>query len=139
MYGSVSAPFCSGAFDVVYCRNTLHHLSLVAEIRSLLERLQRWSRNMVIIAEVLDPRGSMNPWDWLRDQYYRRFLGHVGDALLSSSQLEGLFADAFLQQDWKYTFEVYNTIGGRISLCIARRREAEQPSTVLPDLSAPGI
>ncbi|MBK7999019.1 MAG: class I SAM-dependent methyltransferase [Verrucomicrobia bacterium] len=115
------APFTKGAFDVVYCRNTLHHFSRIEELQSVLARLAKWSNNRVIIAEVLDPRDGMTTWDWLRDQYYRRFLGDVGDALLPRSQFQTLMASTFHQEEWTHNVTFHKTIGGVIALCLAER------------------
>lgn len=117
------APFLPKAFDVVFCRNTLHHFSSVGELNQLLHSLKRWARRRVIIVEVMDPRESWAFVDWLRDVYYRRFLGDVGEALMKSSQIAGILKETFSEDEWAYDFKTMNTIGGRLTIWIATRRE----------------
>lgn len=117
------APFKDQAFDVIFCRNTLHHMSTVNEVRTVITYLQRWAKRQVIIADVIDPRENPTIWDWFRDQYYRRFLKDVGNALLPYAQLSTLLQSVFSEDEWQYKLELYNTVGGKIVLFIAYRQE----------------
>jgi internalin A len=122
------APFLPRAFDVVFCRNTLHHFSTVDEIQLLLARLTSWSKRRVIIAEVLNPNEQMSILDFCRDRYYRNFLGDVGNALLPRSQFEALMGGAFHSSEWKHRITLHRTLGGVIALCVASREQPKEQS-----------
>ena len=100
----------------------LHHLASVHEVRLLLGQFARWARCRVIVVDVLDPRDNLTAWDWMRDAYYRRFLGDVGNAFMSRATIERLLNDAFPDDEWQNEFSVAETVGGKLAIWVASRK-----------------
>lgn len=118
----LTAPFRARAFDVVFCRNTLHHFSMVDEVVTVLQRMRDWAARRVVVMDVLDPREEARTWDVWRDAYYRRFLHDVGDAFLRLAEFRKLLAQIFPSKEWNGDLTVHDTVGGRLALWVATRK-----------------
>jgi len=79
-----SMPFNDKFFDVLICKNVLHHMKNVGDLKAIINEMDRIS-NKIVIVEVLDPRYE-GCWGRLRHKYiYDKLLKEVeaGDNFLS--------------------------------------------------------
>lgn len=106
-HNALDLPF-SIKFDVVLCKNTLHHMHSRNEIHALLESLKRVSKRLILV-DVENPHASSfraRIWNW----YYRRFLGDQGGYFLSRAQFIEIVRGFF--HDSKQQFRNISTIKG---------------------------
>lgn len=101
-------------FDVVLCKNTLHHMHSRAEIHALLTSLKKISKRLILV-DVENPRTSSfraKVWNW----YYREFLGDQGGYFLSRPQFTETIQNFF--PDCKKQFSNISTIKGNYMVVI---------------------
>ncbi|MCK4457433.1 MAG: class I SAM-dependent methyltransferase [Thermoplasmata archaeon] len=113
-----SLPFERGCqFDVVICKNTLHHLH-PSEVKGVINRLVDIGR-MVIIVEVDDPRrSSMAARLW--NYYYANILKDSGTSFLTAKGFETLIMGQ-LDDDRTVSFSMLSTIKGRYMFAVIEK------------------
>lgn len=101
-------------FNVVLCKNTLHHMTSHEEIKELLNSLRKVSKRLVIV-DVDNPRHSTlrsRVWNW----YYRKFLGDQGGYFLNYQQFTDVIKNFFV--DSKCRFRTISTIKGNYMVAV---------------------
>lgn len=81
-------PFSDNYFDVVICKNVLHHMDSLDSVNKLISESIRIGK-IAIIIDVLNPKYE-NKWGRLRHKYYTNFLHDVGQFLLNRKQFQSL-------------------------------------------------
>lgn len=112
-HNALDLPFAV-RFDVVLCKNTLHHMHSQDEINTLLISLKRVSKRLVIM-DVENPRSSTKRagiWNW----YYRKFLGDQGGYFLSHPRFMEIIRGFF--PNGKHQFHNVSTIKGDYMIAV---------------------
>ena len=98
-------------FDIVLCKNTLHHMRNPKEFRALVENLRKVCNDKIIIVEIEDPDQGGNIARCLHKYWYNNFLGDVGEFFFTSEKFKEILTSAFDEDEIK--FSELNTIKGR--------------------------
>jgi ubiquinone/menaquinone biosynthesis C-methylase UbiE len=108
-------PF-TAKFDLIVCKNTLHHMHDPHEMLRLLAILEH-SADQLIIIDVEHPYKS--GWlAWLWHQYYTMFLREDDACFLTKAQFQLLLKTAFPSAE--LVFDEQRTIKGTYLLCHVR-------------------
>jgi ubiquinone/menaquinone biosynthesis C-methylase UbiE len=101
-------PFKDNAFDILICRNLLHHMNAAKDLPILLNNFKRISQK-IIIMEIQDPKNE-NILGRIRHQYYMKFLKDEGTHFFSIEDFEKILRNEFKGNQIK--FEYLSTIRG---------------------------
>jgi 2-polyprenyl-3-methyl-5-hydroxy-6-metoxy-1,4-benzoquinol methylase len=82
-HNAVFLPFRESFFDVILCKNTLHHLGSPAEFQLALSNFVKVSKKVVIV-EVENP--SLRFVSRIINRYYQLFLGDAGEHFFFESE-----------------------------------------------------
>lgn len=97
-------------FDVVLCKNTLHHMRNPDEFRALAENLIRVCKGKIILIEIEDPEYSSLIARWLHRYWYTKYLGDVGHYFFTANTFQTAIQEYFNSRDIR--FSQLNTIKG---------------------------
>jgi len=113
-HDATNLPF-SQKFDLVICKNTLHHMHNYKELVRLIDSLKRVGKR-VLIVEVEDPtRSTRRAKFW--NAYYRKFLGDRGGLFMTEGEFRDVTTRNF--QNWKLQFNKVETIKGAYLFLLA--------------------
>ncbi len=104
-------PFKDNVFDVLYCGNTLHHMSSRKELELLFESCLRVSKKIVIV-EIEKPSETGLFPHFLNKYWYRKFLKDVGGAYLSKRAFQSIIISYFRGKA-EVKFDEFTNIQGR--------------------------
>jgi HAD superfamily hydrolase (TIGR01509 family) len=107
-------PF-KGKFDVVLCKNMLHHMDRKEDLLSLLTSLRRVAKRRILI---VDPeRPSDGPWNArLWHWYYVNILNDQGERFLTEPLFRELISDFFREDGIVVNYDTIVTIKGKFML-----------------------
>ncbi|WBW98094.1 methyltransferase domain-containing protein [Oceanirhabdus sp. W0125-5] len=108
----INANFKSQSFDIVICKNCIHHFSSINELEILFKKIVAWSRGRIIISEVLHPFEVKGFWPKIKDFYYRNYLRDVGDNLLTKKTFNSLIERYFINDRFIVNIEYHLTVMG---------------------------
>jgi ubiquinone/menaquinone biosynthesis C-methylase UbiE len=74
-------PIPDNYFDIILCKNVLHHMDDLKSVEQLVREMLRVSKRVLII-EIMDPQYE-SLWGRFRHQYYMRYLHDAGRNFLS--------------------------------------------------------
>lgn len=111
----VSLPFAQ-VFDVVLCKNVLHHMRSPDEFRALLKSLERVCKEKLIIVEIEDTEQSGIVAKLLHKVWYNWFLGDVGKCFFTRQKFNVILTGIF--NNHKIEFEELLTLKGRYLFAI---------------------
>jgi len=75
------------SYDVSFCKNTLHHMNNVTNIKKMLKLLNKISEEIVIV-EICNPRETGGLPNFLNKYLYTKFLRDVGKCYLNEEQFK---------------------------------------------------
>ena len=93
-HNALYLPFVENAFDVVFCSNTLHHLTSRKEMLLLFERLFAVAKKIVFV-EIEDPSTTGFLHTLIHKYWYVGFLKDVGNAYLTQHDFSTLISDFY--------------------------------------------
>jgi len=117
-----SLPFVENAFDVSYCRNTLHHMPSLESQRSLLDSMFQVSKKLILI-EIEDPKenGKGFPF-YLHKWWFKGFLKDRGNIYLTKTAFENLVNKMFNTKA-DIRFETFHNIMGNYLIATITKKE----------------
>jgi len=119
-HDATDLPF-SKKFDLVICKNTLHHMHNYEELVVLLDSLKKVGKR-VLIVDVEDPsRSTKRARFW--NAYYRNFLGDRGGLFMTESEFRDVTSRNF--PEWKLQFEKLETVKGNYLFLLASGRSSK--------------
>ncbi|KKP81205.1 MAG: hypothetical protein UR81_C0004G0007 [Candidatus Levybacteria bacterium GW2011_GWB1_35_5] len=80
-------------FDLVICKNTLHHMRSSEEVELLMKTLKKFSRKRIIIMDIENPNNSFLSKAW--NTYYKIIMKDHGDLFISFNQFREILKIAF--------------------------------------------
>ncbi len=116
-HNALDLPFKT-KFDVVLCKNTLHHMHSEEEIRALLGSMKKISRRLILM-DIEDPHRSSvraRVWNW----YYRTFLGDQGGYFLTRARFVEIVRNFFPER--KVQFRNIATLKGNYMVAVAEEK-----------------
>ena len=99
------------SFDLVFCKNTLHHMKNLININNLLKCLDNISKNEILIVEIINPKETGGLSAFLNKWLYVKFLKDVGDCFLNKKQFIKLIENNY--KDYDIKFEEFENILGK--------------------------
>lgn len=94
----------SGAYEVAYCKNTLHHMNNLTNIRNMLSFLNAISTKEIIIVEIINPLECGGLPKFLNKYLYTSFLKDAGNCYLNESQFKQVINNEFNVYKIEYSF-----------------------------------
>lgn len=91
------------SYDVVFCKNTLHHMNDVNAINNMLSFLNRVSKEEILIIEICNPKETGRLPKILNKRLYVNFLKDVGNCFLNESQFKKVIEDNFTNHKIEYS------------------------------------
>lgn len=91
------------SYDVVFCKNTLHHMNDVNAINNILSFLNRVSKEEILIIEICNPKETGGLPKILNKWLYANFLKDVGNCFLNESQFKKVIEDNFTNHKIEYS------------------------------------
>ena len=82
------------AYDVAFCKNTLHHMNDIVCIKNLLDFMKRIS-NEIILIEIMDPNVTGGLPRFLNKYLYGKFLNDAGKCYLNENQFMSIINNKF--------------------------------------------
>jgi len=118
-------------FDVVLCKNTLHHMRNPAEFRALIENLVRVCRDKLIIVEIENPAASGLIARFLHRYWYDAFLGDVGKFFFTGESFKEVISEYL--KDYTIEFSELDTVkGGYLFASITLKNKIEINKSTKP-------
>lgn len=105
--------YLKGSYDIVVCKNTLHHMNTVKQVEKALRVLKGLGRK-VIIMDIQNPRSGLLSRLW--NMYYRMALKDQGSFFMDYQQFIQVIRVVFLTN--KIEFKRINTIKGTYMLAV---------------------
>lgn len=90
------------AYDVAFCKNTLHHMNNLSNINNLLQFINRIS-NEILIIEIADPKRQGGLPKFLNKYLYTKFLKDAGKCYLSESEFKTIINNNFKNHKIEYS------------------------------------
>lgn len=97
------------SYDVVICKNTLHHMNDIISIKNLLNNMKTIAKTVIII-EIFDPKKDKLLPKLLNKYLYTKFLKDVGKCYLDKEQFNSTINNCFKGYNIKYN-EFQNILG----------------------------
>lgn len=116
---AVSNQVKENAYDVVYCKNTLHHMNDISGIKNILAHLNKISNDEILIIEICNPKESGGLPRFLNKWLYVKFLKDVGDCFLNESQFRNLIKNQFSNHEIEYS--TFTNILGKYMIAKIRK------------------
>jgi ubiquinone/menaquinone biosynthesis C-methylase UbiE len=107
-------PFIDSYFDIVMCKNVLHHMNNLNSVEKLINEVIRVGKRSLII-EIMNPKYEGH-WGRIRHKYYKRFLHDAGDHFLSRDEFKALMPSTI-----NYEYFEMKTIRGIYMFSIIKR------------------
>ena len=101
----------SNSYDVVYCKNTLHHMNNEKNIKSLLNFLDNISKTEILIIEIVNPKEYGGLPKFLNKWLYSKFLKDLGKKYLNEKQFKQIVNSSYKGYDIK--FDSFTNILGK--------------------------
>lgn len=117
-HNAVFCPFAENSFDVVLCKNTLHHMPNRNYLSQLLRKMIEVGKKVVIV-EIEDPEQTGGLPRFIHRNWYVRFLHDVGDAYLNERDFKTLVESAY--EDYNVEYTVFNNIQGRYHIAVVEK------------------
>jgi len=109
-----SLPFVDNAFDVSYCKNTLHHMPDRESQRNLLDNIFRVSKKIILV-EIEDPkigRFLLLKISFILHLWFKFFLKDQGSMYLTENAFKTLVNEKFAGKA-EIKFDVFRNIMGK--------------------------
>jgi len=106
-HNAIDLPFAR-KFDVVICKNVLHHMHNLTEVVALTSNLQRVGKKIIIVDVENPNKSSLQARLW--HEYYVRFLGDRGHYFMSRHEFEK--AVSHIYRGSKIAFDLVTTVKG---------------------------
>jgi putative hydrolase of the HAD superfamily len=119
-------PFKEDAFDVLYCGNTLHHMTSRRELELLFDSCLRVSKKIVIV-EIEKPSETGLFPHLLNTYWYRMFLKDVGGAYLSKDAFHSIVSSHFKNKA-NVAFGEFSNIQGRYLIAEVTKIATKSPT-----------
>ena len=119
-HNAVYIPFKESSFDVVYCANTLHHISSREELNFLMDGCLRIAKK-VIFVEIEKPEDTGLIPHLLNKYWYRGFLKDVGGSYFSQKDFVSLMNDHYSDQA-SVSFSEFKNIQGRYLIATIEKK-----------------
>lgn len=97
------------AYDIAFCKNTLHHMNNISNINNLLQFMKRISNDILII-EIEDPKKQGGLPKFLNKHLYTKFLKDAGTCYLSESEFKSIINKNFNDMEVNY-YSFENVLG----------------------------
>jgi ubiquinone/menaquinone biosynthesis C-methylase UbiE len=107
-------PFVDNYFDVVICKNVLHHMNNLNSVEKLINEVIRVGKKVLVI-EIMNPQNEGN-WGRIRHKYYTKFLHDAGEHLLNKEAFNKLMPSVI-----HYEYFEMKTIRGIYMFSIFRK------------------
>lgn len=107
------------AFDVSFCKNTLHHMNDMISIKKVLKFLDKITSKEIIIIEVSDPKRQGGMSKFLNKWLYMKFLKDAGDFFLNETEFEKIINQIYGK--YSIEFKKFNNILGNYMIAIIRK------------------
>ena len=98
------------SYDLVFCKNTLHHMKNLININNLLKYLDNISSKEILIVEIINPKEIGGLPAFLNKWLYVKFLKDVGDCFLNKNQFIKTIENNYKDYDIKFD-EFENILG----------------------------
>lgn len=107
------------AYDVAFCKNTLHHMNNLTNINNILNFLKKIAKQIIII-EILNPKDYKGLPKFLNKYLYTKFLKDVGSCYLNETQLRMIINNNFTNHFIQYE-KFHNILGVYMVVKIKRK------------------
>ncbi|MCX8074349.1 MAG: class I SAM-dependent methyltransferase [Clostridia bacterium] len=108
----LNANFKHNSFDVVICKNCIHHFNSAKELTQLFDNMVKWSNKRIIVSEIMHPNEVSGLWPKIKNLYYERFLHDVGSSLFTINNFENAIKHFFINSQFSVRQETYLTVMG---------------------------
>ena len=98
-------------YDVAFCKNTLHHMNSLTNIKKLFSFLDRISSDTIIIVEIMNPQESGGFPRFLNKYLYTMFLKDVGSCFLNENQFKQVIEGEF--SNYKIEYDCFTNVLGK--------------------------
>lgn len=112
--------FKNNAFDVSYCKNTLHHMRNDKEICKLLNNMYGISKKMVIV-EIENPKNIGGMSEFLNKYLYNNYLKDRGNYFLSFYKFKKIIDNNFRKKSDISYLSFKNVLGNYMIAIIEKR------------------
>lgn len=117
-HNAVFCPFSENVFDVVLCKNTLHHMPNREYLSQLLKKMIEVGKKVVIV-EIENPEQTGGLPRFIHRNWYVRFLHDVGDAYLDEADFKALIESAY--KNYAIDYNVFSNIQGRYHIAVIEK------------------
>lgn len=104
-HSATHLPYKKQVFDVVICKNTMHHMENREQLMTLLKSL-KYIAKKVLIVEIENPKKSHRFAKFLHTYWYSKFLQDVWHAYLTAPQalqiINTIFDENYTIKYWKF-------------------------------------
>ena len=109
------------AYDVVYCKNTLHHMRSINNIKKMLNSIDKISKSEILIIEIINPKESGGLSKFLSKWLYSKFLKDLGDCFLNEKQFKKITKDTF--KNYNITYNTFTNVLGKYMIAHIRKEK----------------
>lgn len=109
------------SYDVAFCKNTLHHMNNLTNIKNMLSFLDDITSNEILIVEICNPKEEGGLPKFLNKWLYVKFLKDVGDCFLNETQFKQIINQSYSSYNVK--FEKFTNILGSYMIAIVKKGE----------------
>ena len=111
----------NNSYDIVFCKNTLHHMNSLIGINNLLNLMDNISKTGIVIIEIIDPREHLGLPKLLNKWLYRKFLKDKGECFLNEMQFKSVVSSSFKEYDIKY--DMFTNILGKYMVAYIKKED----------------
>lgn len=107
------------AYDVTFCRNTLHHMDNISKIKDILKFLDQITSKEIIIVEICNPKEKGGLSKFFNKWLYVKYLKDVGDCFLNENQFKNIIKSTF--KNYSINFDTFNNVLGTYMIAVVKK------------------